>query len=73
MKDKYPMKSGPFLGLVIDYENLIYQQAHDNIGPNKMENTNIWKPNQIEYKMGKSKTKVNTRRINTNRRGVKHD
>ena len=38
MKDKYPMKSGPFLGLVIDYENLIYQQAHDN-----MEYTNIWK------------------------------
>lgn len=62
MKNKYPMKSGSFLGLVIDYERLINLQASSIIGSNKIENTNV-----------KPKTKVKTIGLNTNRRGVRHD
>lgn len=29
-KKKYPMMKGPFLGLVIDYEKLICQQASNS-------------------------------------------
>lgn len=52
MKGKYPMKSGPFLGLVIDYEKLTYLQA-----------TNICEPNRVENKKVKTKTRTRNGKI----------
>lgn len=61
MKNNYPMKNGSFLGLVIDYEQLINLQASNS----EFKRT----------KDEKLKVKTNTKRVgtNSNRRGGRHD